>query len=108
HLLVPLRRTSLGPAAAAPGALGALQHPQAPGREPARVSAVQLARARCVAVHLAGGDPDRAAVLRGGAPGGRARRGARTGGRRAAAATATPTACGGARAPSHCRRRTAR
>ena len=44
------------------------------GRERAGLPAVELDRARRVAVHPPGGDPDRAAVLRGAPAGGRARR----------------------------------
>ena len=62
------------PRAAAPGALGALQHAQARRREPAGVPAVELDRTRRLAVHLAGGHSHRAAVLRCGPPGGQARR----------------------------------
>src|SRR5204863_326881 len=81
HFLVPLRPARLGPEAAAPRAVVALQRPQAPRREPARVSAVELDRARCLAVHLARADSDRTAVLCGPAAGGAARRDAHHGGR---------------------------
>ena len=52
HLLVPQRAASLGPEEPAPGALEPLQHPHAQGREHARVPAVELDRARRLAVHL--------------------------------------------------------
>ncbi len=78
---LPQRRAPLGSEAAAPRALVAVQRAQAPRREPAGVPAVELDRARRVAVHLARADADRAAVLRRAAPGGRARRHADHGGR---------------------------
>ena len=86
RLLVPLGAASLGSEAPAPRALAPVQHPQEQGREPARVPAVELDRARHLAVHLHGEHPDRAAVLREAASGGRARRRADHGGRRAHAA----------------------
>ena len=58
------------------------------GREHPRLPALQLDRARRLAVHLPREDPDRAALLRGAAPGGRARRHAHHGRRRAHAARA--------------------
>ena len=57
-----------------------------PGRERPGVPAVELDRARRLAVHPPRGDPDRAAVLRGAAAGGRARRHADHGRRRPHAA----------------------
>ena len=65
---------SLGPEAPAAGAVVALQCPQEQGREHARLPAVQLDRARRLAIHPARGDRDRAAVFRGRAADGRARR----------------------------------
>ncbi len=52
HLFVPHRRSSLGPAPAAAGALAALQHPDQQGREHPRLSAVELDRARHLAIYL--------------------------------------------------------
>ncbi len=93
----------LGPEEAAPRALVAVQHAQAPRREPAGVPAVQLDRARRLAVHLARADPDRAAVLRRAAPGGRARRHADHGRRRAPAAAARRAAAAAEGALPHAR-----
>ena len=64
HLLVPLRPASLGPEEPAPRAVEALQHAQAQGRVDARVPAVELDRARRLAVHLSREHSGRAAVLR--------------------------------------------
>ena len=58
------------------------------GRVDPRLPALELDRARRLAVHLPGGDPDRAALLRGRAAGRRARRRADHGRRRAHAARA--------------------
>ena len=63
-LLVPLAAAPLGPEEPAPGALAPLQRPQAPGRVDARLPALQLDRARRLALHPPRGDPDRAALLR--------------------------------------------
>ena len=52
RVLVPQRAAPLGPEEPAAGALVALQHPHAPGREHARVPAVELDRARHLALHL--------------------------------------------------------
>ena len=88
RLLVPLGAAPLGSEEPAPGALAPVQHAQAQGREHARVPAVELDRARHLAVHLPGEHPDRAAVLLAAAAGGRARRHADHGRRRAHAAAA--------------------
>ncbi len=71
---LPLHRAPLGPQEPAARAVEALQRPQAPGREPAGVPDLQLDRAGHLAIHPPGEHPDRAAVLRGRAAGGRARR----------------------------------
>ena len=63
HLLVPLGAAPLGPEEPAPGAVAPLQHAQAQGREHPRLPAVELDRARRLAVHPPGEDPDRAALL---------------------------------------------
>ena len=63
------RRSTAGIPSAAPRALAHLQRAQAQGREHAGVPAVELDRARRLAVHPPREDPDRAAVLR--APSGR-------------------------------------
>ena len=68
------RQPPLGPEAPAAGAVVALQCPQEQGREHPRLPAVQLDRARRLAIHHAREDRDRAALLRGGAADGRARR----------------------------------
>ena len=78
----------LGPEEPAAGALEALQHPQAAGREHPRLPDLQLDRARHLAIHPPGGHPDRAALLRRRAAGGGARRHADHGRRRAHAAAA--------------------
>ena len=62
------------PKNAAARALAPLQRAQAPGRIDPRLPAVELDRARHLAVHLPREHPDRAALLRGDAAGGRARR----------------------------------
>ena len=64
HLLVPHRPAPLGPEEPAARALAALQRAQAQGRVDARLPAVELDRARHLAVHLPREHPDRAAVLR--------------------------------------------
>ena len=76
----------LGPQTPAAGDVEDLQHPCRAGRIDPRVPAVQLDRTRHLAVHPAGGDPDRAAVFRQAATGGRARRHADPGRRRQAEA----------------------
>ena len=68
------QQSPLGPQAPAARAVVALQCPQEQGREHPRLPAVQLDRARRVAIHLAREDRDRPALLRGGAADGRARR----------------------------------
>ena len=80
------RAAPLGPEEPAARALVALQHPHAQGREHPRVPDVELDRARHLAVHLPARHPDRAALLRGRASGGRAQRHADHGRRRAHAA----------------------
>ena len=57
-----------------PGAVVGLQRPAQPGRDVAGVPAVELDRARRLAVHPPRADPDRAAVLRRAPAGRRARR----------------------------------
>ena len=52
HLLVPLGAAPLGPEAPAPRALAPLQRAQAQGREHPRVPALELDRARRLAIHL--------------------------------------------------------
>ena len=81
-LLAPLGAAPLGPQAAAPRALAHLQRAAQPRRDPAGLPAVELDRARRVAVHPPRGDPHRAAVLRRAAAGRRAGRRADHGGRR--------------------------
>ncbi len=73
HLLVSLRTASVGPEAAAPGALAPLQRAHEPRREHARVPAVELDRARRLAVHPARGHRRGAALFRAAAAGGGAR-----------------------------------
>src|SRR5688572_24810867 len=87
HLLLPLHPAPLGPEDAAPGALAALQHAEAQGRVVSRLSALQLDRARRLAIHPSGEHPGGSPLLRQGAPGGRARGHAHPGRRRAAAAS---------------------
>ena len=67
-------QSPLGSQAPAAGALEALQRAQAPRREPARVSALELDRARHLALHPPREHPDRAALFRRRAAGGGARR----------------------------------
>ncbi len=52
HLFVPRGRSSLGSQEPAAGAVAALQHPNQQGREHPRLSAVELDRARRLAIHL--------------------------------------------------------
>jgi sulfate adenylyltransferase subunit 2 len=82
-LLLPDRQPPLGPEEPAAGAVEPLQHPGQAGGEHPRLPALQLDRARHLAVHPPGRDPDRAAVLCQGAAGGGARRHADHGRRRA-------------------------
>jgi sulfate adenylyltransferase subunit 2 len=84
--LVPQRPAPLGPQEPAPGAVEGLQCPQEQGREHPGVPAVELDRARRLAVHLPGRHRDRAAVFRQEAPGGGARRPVHHGRRRPHAA----------------------
>ena len=100
-LLLPLGPASLGPEAPASGAMAGLQRTQAQGREPARVSAVELDGAGHLAVHPPAEDSHRAAVFRGQAAGGGARRHADHGGRRAHAAAARREAADAQRALPH-------
>ncbi len=83
---LPRPEPPLGPQAAAAGAVVALQCPQSQGREHPRVPAVQLDRARRVAIYVARGDRGRAALFRRGAADGGARRPDPDGRRRAHAA----------------------
>jgi hypothetical protein len=64
HLQLPQSAAPLGPEEPAPRALAPVQRAQAPGRIDPRVPAVELDRARHLAVHPPGEHPDRAAVLR--------------------------------------------
>jgi hypothetical protein len=73
-LLLPRQEPPLGPEEPAARAVEPLQRPHRQGREHPRLPALQLDRAGHLAVHLSGEHPDRAALLRQGAPGGRARR----------------------------------
>ena len=82
HLLVPQRQPCLGPEEPAPGNVEDLQHPRRAGRIDPRLSAVELDRARYLAIHPAGRHPDRAALFRQEAAGRRARRHADPGRRR--------------------------
>jgi hypothetical protein len=67
---------------------GTCTTPGQQGREHPRVSAFELDRAGCVAIHPPGKDPDRPALLRQGAAGGEPRRRVDHGRRRAPAAGA--------------------
>src|SRR5207342_972502 len=82
-LLVPQRAAPLGPEEPAPGAVEPVQHPHPQGRVGAGVPVVQLDRAGHLAVHLPREHPGAVAVFRAGTPGGRARRRADHGRRRA-------------------------
>ena len=70
HLLVPQRRPRLGPAQPAAGAVAPVQHPARARRIDARVSAVELDRARRLGIHRGRGHPGRAALFRRRAAGG--------------------------------------
>ena len=61
---LPHRGPPLGPEEPAAGAVDPLQHAQAQGREHPRVPAVQLDRARRLAIYPPRGDPHRAALFR--------------------------------------------
>ena len=74
HLLLPHGAAPLGPEEPAAGAVAPLQRAPAPRRVDPRLPALELDRARRLALHPPRGDPDRAALLRGGAAGRRARR----------------------------------
>ncbi len=65
RVLVPLAGPSLGPAPSAPGDVEPAQWPSRPRRDGARVPAVELDRARRVALHPARKARGRAAVFRG-------------------------------------------
>ena len=88
HLLAPLGRACVGPAQPAPGTLAALQHPPARGRIDARLSALELDRARRLGICAGRGHSGRAALFLQAPPGGRALGRAHHGRRRAAAARA--------------------
>ena len=75
-LLVPRPLRPVGSQEPAPRAVEPVQRPPRAGREHPRVPAVELDRARRLALHLPGGHPDRADVLRARARGGGARRAA--------------------------------
>ena len=100
---LPQCASPLGSEAAAPGTVAPLQCPQAKRRKHARVSAVELDRARHLALHPSGEDPGRAALFRRAAAGGRARRHADHGRRRAAAARARRNAADAERPLPHAR-----
>ena len=88
-VLDPLGAAPVGPEAAAARAVArSTTRARSPGETHAGVPAVELDRARRVAVHPPRADPDRAAVLRGAAAGRRARRHADHGRRRPHAARA--------------------
>ena len=74
HILLPLGQSSLGSEEPAAGTVAALQRAQGQGREHSRVSDLQLDRARYLAIYPSGEHPDRAALFRGEAPDGGARR----------------------------------
>ena len=97
------RRPRLGPAQPAPGAVAAVQHAHQGRRIDARLPAVELDRARRLGVHPGRGHPGRAALFRQEAPGGRARRHADHGRRRAPAAVAWRKAAHDAGALPHAR-----
>ena len=87
HLLVPRRRSTGGTRRSQRPELWRLYNARKQRRrEHPRVPDLELDRARRLAVHPPRGDPDRAAVLRGRAAGGRARRHADHGRRRPHAA----------------------
>ena len=74
HLQLPQRQPPLGPEEPAARTVVALQCPQEPRREHAGVPAVQLDRARRLAIYPCRGDRDRPALPRRAAPDGEARR----------------------------------
>src|SRR5690606_15023115 len=80
------RPAPLGPEEPAPGAVGPVQRTDPQGRVGAGVPDLELDRAGRVALHLPREHPGALAVLRRGAPGGRARRRADHGRLRAPAA----------------------
>src|SRR5690349_2314388 len=80
RILAAQRAASLGPQAPAPRALAALQRPQAQGRELAHLPAVQLDRARYLALHPSRRDSGGSPLFRGAASGRDARRHADHGG----------------------------
>ena len=88
RLLLPRPPPPVGPEEPAAGAVEPVQRQGQQGREHPRLPAVQLDRARRLAIHPPREHPDRAALLRRAAAGRRARRHADHGRRRAAAAAA--------------------
>ena len=64
RLLLPRHARPMGSAQPAAGALESVQHPHPPRREHPRVSALELDRARRLAIHPRRKHPDRAAVFR--------------------------------------------
>ena len=64
RLLVPRSPRPVGPAQPAPRALGPVQRPPRPGRKHAGLPALQLDRARHLALHRRGAHPGGAALLR--------------------------------------------
>ena len=103
HLLASLRRARVGPAQSAAGTLEALQHAHSRGRVDARVSAVELDRARRLGIYPRRGDSCRSPLFRQGASGRRARRHADHGRRRSSAAAARRDAADAARPLPHAR-----
>ena len=86
RLLLPRRLRPVGPQESAPRAVEPLQQPHRQGREHPRLPALQLDRARRLALHPPGKHPHRAALLRQAAPHGGARRRADSAGAQHAAA----------------------
>ena len=103
RLLVPRPLPPMGPEEPAARAVEPLQRPHRQGREHPRVPAVELDRARRLAVHPPREHPGRAALLRQGAAGRRARRHADHGRRRPPAAAAGRGAAAEAGALPHAR-----
>ena len=83
HLQLPHRQPRLGPQEPAARAVEPLQRAQEQGREHPGVPALELDRARRLAIHPARTDRDRPALFRRAAPDGGARRDAADGRRRA-------------------------
>src|SRR5262249_44646075 len=103
RVLAAQRAAPLGSEAAAAGAVAAVQRPGPARRKRARVPAVELDRARRVALHPPGEHPGGAALFRGAAAGCRARRPPHHGRRRAPAAETRRAAADQAGALPHAR-----